>query len=148
MRALLLITIFSFFWSNVSIAKTTVLSCELTKFFITKNLLSDSTQIPLSKVAPVYLGKKTLILDFDKIEFIDSTVLTGGDYSEIRFLNQEVYFIGHQRNYFKYNAVLNRYTGELKHTVVPSDETVKKKPEELGFKQQTFYNCQKTEKKF
>ena len=47
-------------WSNVGLAKPTVIVCELKKYIVRENAFKDEVQTPLNKVDSTYLSKENL----------------------------------------------------------------------------------------
>ena len=76
------------------------------------------------------------------------------DYDTIKSINEQVIFANisgygpDTENYFYYNSILNRYTGELTTIIKPSKIVQKKKPTEAGFELNLIYQCELAKKKF
>ena len=128
-------------WSNVGLAKPTVIVCELKKYIVRENEKIDEVQIPLNKVDSTYLNKETLTFDFEKKVFLGTSMGWNGanmfhlDSNEAYFKDVEEAFITEVK--------LNRLTGELKVITRINPEF-----KSSLFYQTLIYNCAKEGKKF
>ena len=128
-------------WSNVGLAKPTVIVCELKKYIVRENEKIDEVQIPLNKVDSTYLNKETLTFDFEKKVFLGTSMGWNGanmfhlDSNEAYFKDVEEAFITEVK--------LNRLTGELKVITRINPEF-----KSSLFYQTLIYNCVKEGKKF
>ena len=128
-------------WSNVGLAKPTVIVCELKKYIVRENEKIDEVQIPLNKVDSTYLNKETLTFDFEKKVFLGTSMGWNGanmfhlDSNEAYFKDVEEAFITEVK--------LNRLTGELKVITRINPEF-----KSSLFYQTLIYVCVKEEKKF
>ena len=140
------------FFINNAFSIETILTCNLTKYFIKKNFVNDERQVPLNEVSATYLEQEKLILDFDKRIFITSSIIFPNYFKSINFYEDRVSFegLGAKKNedIFHYTARLDRISGELKIITEPTNARARKKPEDGGFKLTRFYQCEKTKKKF
>jgi len=128
-------------WSNVGLAKPTVIVCELKKYIVRENEKIDEVQIPLNKVDSTYLNKETLTFDFEKKVFLGTSMGWNGanmfhlDSNEAYFKDVEEAFITEVK--------LNRLTGELKVITRINPEF-----KSSLFYQTLIYDCVKEGKKF
>ena len=128
-------------WSNVGLAKPTVIVCELKKYIVRENAFKDEVQTPLNKVDSTYLSKETLTFDFEKKVFLGTSMGWNGanmfhlDSNEAYFKDVEEAFITEVK--------LNRLTGELKVITRINPEF-----KSSLFYQTLIYNCAKEGKKF
>ena len=53
-KRFLWILVLSLLWSNVGLAKPTVIVCELKKYIVRENAFKDEVQTPLNKVDSTY----------------------------------------------------------------------------------------------
>ena len=152
MKKFLGIVVLGLLLTGNAYTKETPLECELKKYLKKETLLGDKKNVPMSEVAETYKNKEFLILDFDAEKYINSSpFIFPMDYKKFNFSEDSVYFIGYgpeTKNYFYYNFVLNRYTGELITTIKPSKSVQKQKPSEAGFELNLIYQCELSEKKF
>ena len=128
-------------WSNVGLAKPTVIVCELKKYIVRENAFKDEVQTPLNKVDSTYLSKETLTFDFEKKVFLGTSMGWNGanmfhlDSNEAYFKDVEEAFITEVK--------LNRLTGELKVITRINPEF-----KSSSFYRTLIYDCVKEGKKF
>ena len=152
MRKLLGIVVLGLLIPLNAFSKETSLQCDLKKYLKKETLLQDKKQVPMSEVPESFKNKEFLVLDFDNKKYINSSkFIFPMDYKSFNFSEDSVHFIGYgpgTENYFYYNSILNRYTGELTTIIKPSKIVQKKKPTEAGFELNLIYQCELTKKKF
>ena len=128
-------------WSNVGLAKPTVIVCELKKYIVRENEKIDEVQIPLNKVDSTYLNKETLTFDFEKKVFLGTSM--GWNGANVYHLDSNEAYFKEVEEVFIYEVKLNRLTGELKVITRINPEF-----KSSLFYQTLIYNCVKEGKKF
>ena len=147
-----------FLFVNNSFSKEVNLSCDLSRFFIKKRLMADLQQIPLSKVDPKYLTKRTLSFDIENKKFLNSNLIYPDEYKSVIFNDDEIYFISkgfyNNKNPFYYDTQLNRLSGELIRVTKVTESYVRRKLEipnadtGFGWEQKKVYQCKLVDKLF
>ena len=132
-------------WSNVGLAKPTVIVCELKKYIVRENEKIDEVQIPLNKVDSTYLNKETLTFDFEKKVFLGTSM--GWNGANMYHLDSNEAYFKEVEEAFIHEVRLNRRTGELK-VQTRLNPTFKIRDSSIGFFQTLIYDCVKEEKKF
>ena len=128
-------------WSNVGLAKPTVIVCELKKYIVRENAKIDEVQIPLNKVDSTYLNKETLTFDFEKKVFLGTSM--GWNGANMFHLDSNEAYFKEVEEAFITEVKLNRLTGELKVITRINPEF-----KSSLFYQTLIYNCVKEGKKF
>ena len=128
-------------WSNVGLAKPTVIVCELKKYIVRENEKIDEVQIPLNKVDSIYLNKETLTFDFEKKVFLGTSM--GWNGANMYHLSPNEAYFKKVEEAFVYEVKLNRITGELKVITRINPEF-----KSSLFYQTLIYDCVKEGKKF
>ena len=128
-------------WSNVGLAKPTVIVCELKKYIVRENEKIDEVQIPLNKVDSTYLNKETLTFDFEKKVFLGTSMGWNGA-NMVHLDSNEAYFKDVEEAFIT-EVKLNRLTGELKVITRINPEF-----KSSLFYQTLIYDCVKEGKKF
>ena len=128
-------------WSNVGLAKPTVIVCELKKYIVRENEKIDEVQIPLNKVDSIYLNKETLTFDFEKKVFLGTSM--GWNGANMFHLDSNEAYFKEVEEAFITEVKLNRLTGELKVITRINPEF-----KSSSFYRTLIYDCVKEGKKF
>ena len=146
MKKLIGIVVLGLLWCNIGYTSPQYLVCEISKYIVRENALTDEVQRPLNEVNSTWLEKEFLTIDFDKKAILansmelTSPIIWVWDSSEIILRYEE------GDKFFNTVYDLNRITGELRVKTRHKDGMANK--DTIGFEMLRFYNCEIEKKKF